>query len=135
MMIELQDLALVEGVVDTQIVMVLIKRWHSKQIIVEVIIFVKVGKVKLIWFVINWIVNFQIEMDHLETILVDGMYFIFVSCYYFLNQLIYLGMLTFNRSFPERNHSRGSHGNFRNLAWSLKESNTGWYSVFVSSHF
>ncbi|XP_025206227.1 nuclear RNA export factor 1-like [Melanaphis sacchari] len=34
------------------------------------------------------------------------------------------------RSFPERN-SRGGHGNFRNLSWSLKESSTGWYSVFV----
>ncbi|XP_015373159.1 PREDICTED: nuclear RNA export factor 1-like [Diuraphis noxia] len=38
---------------------------------------------------------------------------------------------TGRRSFPERNHSRGSHGNFRSLAWSLKESSTGWYSVFV----
>ncbi|XP_060839178.1 nuclear RNA export factor 1-like [Rhopalosiphum padi] len=35
------------------------------------------------------------------------------------------------RSFPERNHGRGGHGNFRNLSWSLKESSTGWYSVFV----
>jgi len=45
-------------------------------------------------------------------------------------------MSKFNRSFPERNHNRGGHGgNFRNLSWALKESSTGWYSVFVSSNF
>jgi hypothetical protein len=43
--------------------------------------------------------------------------------------------MIFNRSFPERNHGRGGHGNFRNLSWSLKESSTGWYSVFVSFIF
>jgi len=40
----------------------------------------------------------------------------------------------FNRSFPERNLERGGHCNFRNPR-SLKESSTGWYSVFVSSNF
>ncbi|XP_050058015.1 nuclear RNA export factor 1-like [Aphis gossypii] len=34
------------------------------------------------------------------------------------------------RSFPERNLERSGHCNFRNLR-SLKESSTGWYSVFV----
>ncbi|XP_060865132.1 nuclear RNA export factor 1-like [Metopolophium dirhodum] len=38
---------------------------------------------------------------------------------------------TGRRSFPERNHGRGGNGNFRNLSWALKESSTGWYSVFV----
>jgi len=37
----------------------------------------------------------------------------------------------FNRSFPERN-KRSSHSNNRNMSWALKESSTGWYSVFVS---
>jgi len=40
----------------------------------------------------------------------------------------------FNRSFPERNN-RGGHGNNRNMSWTLKESSTGWYSVFVSFFF
>ncbi|KAE9534785.1 hypothetical protein AGLY_008077 [Aphis glycines] len=37
---------------------------------------------------------------------------------------------TGRRSFPERNN-RGGHGNNRNMSWTLKESSTGWYSVFV----
>ncbi|XP_025202678.1 nuclear RNA export factor 1-like [Melanaphis sacchari] len=37
---------------------------------------------------------------------------------------------TGRRSFPNRNHNRNGHGNFRNSR-SLKESSTGWYSVYV----
>ncbi|KAE9523233.1 hypothetical protein AGLY_016369 [Aphis glycines] len=37
---------------------------------------------------------------------------------------------TGRRSFPERN-KRGGHGNNRNMSWTLKESSTGWYSIFV----
>ncbi|XP_050527451.1 nuclear RNA export factor 1-like isoform X2 [Daktulosphaira vitifoliae] len=36
------------------------------------------------------------------------------------------------RSFPERNAGgRGSHTNFRTSSWTLKESITGWYAIFV----
>ncbi|XP_029344670.1 nuclear RNA export factor 1-like [Acyrthosiphon pisum] len=35
------------------------------------------------------------------------------------------------RSFPERNRRPRSRGKYKNLSWSLKESSTGWYSVFV----
>ncbi|VVC28362.1 Hypothetical protein CINCED_3A015947 [Cinara cedri] len=37
------------------------------------------------------------------------------------------------RSYPERNHGRGggNYGNFRSTVWTLKESNTGWYSIYV----
>lgn len=45
MMIELSDLVQVVGAVIIQIVKVLIKELHSKPIIVEVIISVKVGKI------------------------------------------------------------------------------------------
>ncbi|XP_060870754.1 nuclear RNA export factor 1 [Metopolophium dirhodum] len=35
------------------------------------------------------------------------------------------------RSFPRRNHRPCGRGKYKNLSWSLKESSTGWYSVFV----
>lgn len=53
MMIDLQGLALVVEVVVTRIVIVLIKKSLSKQIIEEVTTFVKVGIVKLILCVNN----------------------------------------------------------------------------------